>query len=122
ERLAVPLDDGSLLTLNTDTRAVVRYRDGIRGVTLQKGQALFEVAKDPSRPFVVTAGQRTVTALGTAFDVRLSESRFEVTMLEGRVVVAPQSAHAPLTYADADLVDDRTELGPGDQLVATAAQ
>jgi transmembrane sensor len=120
ERLAVPLEDGSLLTLNTDTRAVVRYRDGIRGVTLQRGQALFEVAKDASRPFVVTAGGRTVTALGTAFDVRLSDSRFEVTMLEGRVVVAQQPEHAPLKYANADLIGIPTELGAGDQLLSTA--
>ncbi len=120
ERLSVALVDGSMLTLNTDSRAVVRYRDGIRGVTLLSGQALFEVAKNPGRPFVVTAGGRTVTALGTAFDVRLSNRIFEVTMLEGHVVVQPQPEHGGLKYANAGLIDARTELGPGDQLVATA--
>lgn len=120
ERLALPLDDGSLLTLNTDTRVVVRYRDHVRGVTLLRGQALFEVAKDASRPFVVTAGERTVTALGTAFDVRLSDSRFEVTMLEGRVVVARQPEHAPIKYASVESMAAPTELGAGDQLLASA--
>jgi transmembrane sensor len=116
ERLAVVLTDGSTLTLNTDSRAVVRYRDQIRGVTLVNGQALFEVAKDPAHPFVVTAGGRKVTALGTAFDVRVSEQRLQVTLLEGRVTVEPSvaasgpSAGTPL----------RTELAPGEQFVTGA--
>src|SRR5690606_34195438 len=71
QRSTVTLPDGSVVTLNTDT--VVRTRaDGERRlVYLDKGQAFFEVAKDPRRPFVVTAAGRTVTALGTAFDVRV---------------------------------------------------
>lgn len=87
ERLAVVLEDGSELTLNTDSRAVIDYDEAVRNVTLARGQALFEVAENPDRPFVVAAGGRTVTALGTAFDVRLSDKRLEVTLIEGRVRV-----------------------------------
>jgi transmembrane sensor len=88
EHRAITLTDGSTLTLNTGSRAVVRYRDAQRSVTLQTGQALFEVAKDPQRPFVVTAHNRTITALGTAFDVRLTGGDLAVTLLEGKVEVA----------------------------------
>jgi transmembrane sensor len=112
ERLVVALDDGSVLTLNTDSRAVVRYREAVRGILLEQGQALFEVAKDPSHPFVVTAGGRKVTALGTAFDVRVSPQRLQVTLLEGRVAVEPAQVEA--TPAS------RTELSPGEQFVLAA--
>lgn len=116
ERLVVALDDGSVLTLNTDSRAVVQYRDATRGVTLEKGQALFEVAKDPAHPFIVTAGDRKVTALGTAFDVRVSPQRLQVTLLEGRVAIEPSvEAATPSGRAT------RTELAPGEQFVLAAA-
>lgn len=118
ERLAVTLQDGSLLTLNTDSRAVVQYRDGTRGVNLVHGQALFEVAKDPAHPFVVTAGGRKVTALGTAFDVRVSEDRFAVTLIEGRISVEPERAASNARPSPTPV---RTELSPGEQLIVAAA-
>ena len=111
ERLVVALDDGSVLTLNTDSRAVVQYRDATRGVMLEKGQALFEVAKDPEHPFIVTAGDRKVTALGTAFDVRLSDERLQVTLVEGRVAVEVVRDAASPEPAQ------RAELAPGEQFI-----
>lgn len=112
ERLTVGLSDGSTMTLNTHSRAVVHFRRGERGVTLLDGQALFDVARNPKQPFVVTAADRRVTALGTMFDVRVSERDVAVTLLEGRVAVDAASeavsAAAPL----------RTELAPGEQFVA----
>ncbi len=116
ERLVVSLDDGSALTLNTNSRAVVQYREQTRGVTLVSGQAMFEVAKDPAHPFVVTAGDRKVTALGTAFDVRVSSERLEVTLLEGRVSVEPTTDAAQGRSAA-----QRTELAPGEQFVLATA-
>ncbi len=126
ERLAITLDDGSVLTLNTNSRAVVRYDDTRRNVALLQGQALFEVARDPAHPFVVTAGQHRVTALGTAFDVRLDPERFEVTLLEGKIEVSDNAAAvtedviapAPDTPRDEPAA---TVLAPGQQLVATAS-
>lgn len=82
---AVTLADGSHVTLNTHTRgrAVVNARE--RRFWLEEGEAYFEVAHDPSRPFVVVAGRDRVTVLGTKFSVRHEDGRTEVTVLEGRV-------------------------------------
>lgn len=89
ERSTVTLTDGSKVTLNTRSRVEVSYAEGRRDVKLIAGQALFEVAKDKTRPFVVTAGPRQVTALGTEFDVRLDGQKVQVTLIEGKVAVAP---------------------------------
>jgi transmembrane sensor len=84
-REAVTLADGSHVTLNTHTRgrAVVNERE--RRFWLDEGEAYFEIAHDPSRPFVVLAGRDRVTVLGTKFSVRHEGGRTEVTVLEGRV-------------------------------------
>ena len=134
ERLAVNLDDGTQLTLNTDSRVVVAYTDTTRALTLHHGQALFEVAKDPAHPFVVTAGNRTVTALGTAFDVRYQPDRFEVTLIEGKVEVAQglPDAQRITSNAQRDVAPHGVAsphpspltphvLTPGQQLLVTAA-
>jgi transmembrane sensor len=87
ERSALSLEDGSTVELNTHTRVRVALSPADRVVTLLEGQALFDVAPDPKRPFVVVAGNRRITALGTAFDVRMAPDDITVTMLEGRVAV-----------------------------------
>ncbi|MEJ1962448.1 MAG: FecR domain-containing protein [Gammaproteobacteria bacterium] len=68
EQRTLTLADGTRIYLNTDTRVVVRYDEHVRRVELKSGEALFEVAHRPDQPFVVVAGDRTITALGT--DVR----------------------------------------------------
>jgi transmembrane sensor len=85
ERLSVYLPDGSQITLNTQTELTVAYTQRARSVRLTKGQALFEVAKDASRPFVVQAQDRRFIAVGTAFDVRIEGEEVKVTMLAGTV-------------------------------------
>lgn len=82
-RKRVALADGSVVVLNTATAVSVDYSGKERRVVLHDGEALFEVAKDPSRPFIVTAGDMEVTAVGTAFVVRFNE----VTVSEGVVDV-----------------------------------
>ncbi|QWP77047.1 FecR domain-containing protein [Lysobacter sp. K5869] len=122
QRESFVLDDGSTITLNTDSRVSTHYRDGLRAVTLERGQALFKVAKDRSRPFVVTAGGRQVTALGTEFDVYLSPRAFEVTLLEGRVTVTRAAkAAATASAKPAAPAASLAELKPGEQFVALAA-
>lgn len=116
QRSEVKLDDGSVVTLNTDSRVSVHYEGRMRAVTLERGQALFKVAKDRSRPFVVTADGRQVTALGTEFEVHMSERLFEVTLLEGRVTVTRER-----TQPTAIAVAPTAELQPGQQFVALAA-
>lgn len=87
QRSMVTLNDGSTLSLNTDSLVQVDYSENIRQVNLRRGQALFEVEKDRLRPFIVDANGHRVTALGTAFDVRQSADSIEVTLIEGRVLV-----------------------------------
>lgn len=87
ERTRVTLDDGSVVTLDAGTRVAARFGAGRRDVTMLAGHALFQVAKDPKRPFVVRAGGRTITALGTVFDVRVTPEELRVTLAEGAVVV-----------------------------------
>lgn len=87
ERLAVTLADGSAVTLDARSAVHVDFGPGERRVELAEGQALFKVAGDPARPFVVHARGREVTALGTEFDVRLDSGGIRVALLEGSVVV-----------------------------------
>lgn len=69
ETKVVSLDDGSVITLNTNTRLQVRYTGDRRHIHLLEGEALFDVAKDRQRPFVVTARNADVRAVGTSFTV-----------------------------------------------------
>lgn len=89
EQRVVTLEDGSRITLNTATALDVRFDKKQRRVELKAGEALFEIAKRPNWPFVVAAGDREVTALGTSFVVRRDEERIAVTLVEGTVKVAP---------------------------------
>lgn len=91
----VPLKDGSVVTLNTASRIEVAYRDERRTVRLIEGEALFEVAHDPARPFVVEAGDAHVRALGTAFTVRHTDRRtVQVMVREGTVELSRPDAPA----------------------------
>jgi len=83
----IVLPDGSSITMNASSRLETEFLDKERRIRLLAGQALFRVSKNPTRPFIVTAGERTVTALGTTFDVRLSPGELRVTLVEGRVAV-----------------------------------
>ncbi|MFC4307928.1 FecR family protein [Steroidobacter flavus] len=112
ERLVINLKDGSQVTLNTGSSVEVAFSATERGLRLLRGQALFEVAKDPARPFVVTANDRRLVAVGTAFDVRLDGARMQVTMVEGtiRVERVARVSSAPAT------------ITAGEQLTVDAAQ
>lgn len=85
----VPLADGSKIELNTDTRVRAAVAEEQRTVWLDRGEAYFEVARDPGRPFVVMAGDRKVTVLGTKFSVRRDGDRVLVAVAEGKVRVDP---------------------------------
>lgn len=91
ERSTFRLADNSVVTLGTDSTVRVNHWDRERRLTLLRGQAFFQVAKDPSRPFIVTAGDKQVIAVGTAFDVRLDPGKLSVTLVEGRVRIAGAS-------------------------------
>ena len=95
EQRTVALADGSTVRLNTQTVIEVAYSDAARRVLLHDGQASFDVAADPDRPFTVVAGEGVVTAVGTAFDVYKSRDKVTVTLLEG-VVEVRRRADPPL--------------------------
>jgi transmembrane sensor len=82
---SVPMTDGSKVTLNTDSRIRVALAERERRVELDKGEAFFEVAKDPGRPFVVAVGNKRVIAVGTKFSVRRDAGDIQVVVTEGKV-------------------------------------
>ena len=91
----VPLSDGSVTAINTETEIRVAMTSDTRRLTLSKGEAWFSVAKDPQRPFLVEAGDVRVRALGTAFSVRRLDKGADVLVTEGVVEtwVVGEEAH-----------------------------
>ncbi|WP_400770590.1 FecR family protein [Methylosinus sporium] len=83
----VTLPDGSRAHLNANAAISLDYAGSRRRVALLAGEALFEVEKDPSRPFTVETAGGAITARGTAFDVSTNEARTEVTVTEHSVEV-----------------------------------
>ena len=82
----VPLDDGSIVTLNTNSEVAVKYSKELRQVHLLRGEALFDVAKNKKRPFIVLAGDAQVRAVGTSFSVSmLPQHPIQVLVREGVV-------------------------------------
>jgi transmembrane sensor len=95
EMPTIELADGTTIQLNAFSAISYRFTAETRTVTLLRGQAFFQVAKDANRPFVVEANGGLTTALGTAFDVRLDPSSTEVTVTEHAVSVTPHTHAAP---------------------------
>ena len=102
EQRLVILRDGTRMTLNTATHVKVELAKAQRTVNVEGGEALFEVAKDANRPFVVKVAGAEVIATGTAFVVRLTPGpktigdALAVTLLEGQVVVRNAAGGAVL--------------------------
>lgn len=82
---SVPMSDGSKVTLNTESAIRLAVSETVRAVELERGEAFFEVAKDPNRPFVVSAGDKRVVAVGTKFSVRRDGNDLRVFVTEGKV-------------------------------------
>ena len=110
ERRDVPLDDGSVVQLNTGSAITIDYRGDRRVIRLLKGEAAFTVAPDRARPFTVEAGGGSTTALGTRFIVRRDGEDTDVTVTEHRVRVAWPSP--PDSQFDLD-EGQTTRYGPG---------
>jgi transmembrane sensor len=110
ERLVVTLADGSQVTLDTHSQLRVAWSKRERNVKLVRGQALFEIAKDRTRPFVVEARNQRLVAVGTAFDVRVEDRQMKVTMtatLDRRTTSA--SPARMLTAGEQLVVDAQSE-------------
>lgn len=90
----IQLADGSTARLNTDSQLEVGFNQRERVVRLLRGEAHFDVAHEPARPFQVITDTGTVQALGTAFTVRIREMDVEVVVTDGRVQVTPAASTA----------------------------
>lgn len=88
QRTMITLPDRSVVTLDAETMVRLDLGTSERRVELVSGRAFFRVAKDPTRPFVVVAGSKSVRALGTAFEVSFDHGNMVVTLAEGKVRVA----------------------------------
>ncbi len=113
EQRSIPLQDGSRVTLNTASKIAVDLESKHRVVHLLRGEALFEVAHDPARPFDVVTDHAVVRAVGTQFDVYQQPGQTVVTVLEGRVAVF---AGSDASAAQATPV---SMLGASERLVIT---
>ena len=100
----VPLADRSVVAINTDSQVDVALTDHLRHIQLVRGEAWFQVAKNPEAPFVVSAGDIRVRAVGTAFGVRRRDHGADVMVTEG--TVETWNIHAP---------DQRTRLTQGNE-------
>jgi transmembrane sensor len=84
---SVQLSDRSVIFLNSDSRIETAYTESERRVILLYGEATFEVAQAPDRPFVVESGATRIIVTGTEFAVRREGESTTVTVLEGEVIV-----------------------------------
>jgi len=121
EQRSIVLPDGSTVSLNSRSSVRVRYTKDVRAVDLIEGQALFQVAKSPARPFVVSAGEVRVRAVGTQFDVNEKHDGTRVTVVEGRVAVFPAQPQAisggpPAVGSAANHPADEVFVAAGEQL------
>jgi transmembrane sensor len=120
------LDDGTIVDLDSGGAIRANFSGPVRAVRLERGTARFKVAHDKVHPFVVTAADRQVTAIGTRFEVALRQHGVIVTLFQGAVEVAAR--HAPAAHRPVQLkpgqrltVENGQEtLGDGPAIVSTS--
>lgn len=128
EMPVLTLEDGSTVQLNASSAIAIDFDGKQRNIRLLRGQAFFQVAHAPERPFTVEAGKTRVTALGTAFDVRYGAADTEVTVTENAVLVElndtnPSSLRVSQgEQATYDRDSGKTDIQPFDGAVALAWQ
>ena len=114
----IRLADGSALVLAPDSLTLVKFTRHVRSLTIERGEAYFEVQHDPDRPFEVQAAAVRVTAVGTAFNVARANDRVTVTVTDGTVDVVQLSRPDAAENSSARLVPlQHRRLGKGERLV-----
>ncbi|MEM6680692.1 MAG: FecR domain-containing protein [Pseudomonadota bacterium] len=108
EQRSVPLPDGSIIVINTQSQLKIGYTDTVREIEIYTGEALFDVAKDPVRPFRVIAGPSVAEAVGTRFNVRHINDKIDVAVIEGIVAFAPKNSRFDDIVRVAGAGDDRS--------------
>ena len=109
-RESVSLEDGSKLTLNTSTRLRARIDANERVLWLDEGEAYFDIAPDATRPFVIIAGNRLVTVVGTKFSLRLDGDRLQVDVIEGRVQVQSKVSSPTVLSGGETAIEDGSSV------------
>lgn len=117
---SVALPDGSRIEIGAESTVAVSYNREGRTAILESGEAFFVVARNDDRPFRVLAGQGTITAIGTEFNVRRDSDRVLVTVSEGVVTVRPRGSGSGLAIGNAGTPAAAT-LGVGQQVAYDAA-
>jgi transmembrane sensor len=101
EQRTIALSDGSVLFLNTNSAVRIRFDKQRRDIDLIRGEARFQVARIPQRPFVVATTDATIRALGTVFNVAMAREGTQVAVIEGRVELRERGASGAQSAADA---------------------
>ncbi|AXE64925.1 hypothetical protein BBF93_12305 [Hyphomonas sp. CACIAM 19H1] len=112
----IHLADGSVVTLGARSRIEPAFTETMRIVKLQEGEAFFDVASDPARPFYVEVGDRLIRVVGTRFDVRQGPETVRVAVVEG--VVEVLQAETPQQAEASREVIEKNVLRAGDEVVA----
>jgi len=126
EQRTLTLADGSTVELNARSKIRIAFQPHERDIELLEGQALFKVAKDKTRPFIVKSGDTQVRAVGTAFDVYRKTAATVVTVIEGRVAILPPPQASQAGAESAGSVSPVVALPPvvlvsaGQQVTVTA--
>lgn len=121
ESRTLELADGSRVDMNTDSHLSVRLDKDARRVTVHEGQALFDVAHDRARPFLITVGDETVRVVGTKFDVRRRDGQLSVTVLRGLVEVSTDGEDDPIRLHPGQMLE-HVEGASGVSVRAVAAE
>ncbi len=115
------LEDGSIVELNRESQAFVRYTETSRNVELVRGEAHFTISKDEARPFVVTARGVAVQAVGTMFNVQIESDSVDVLVTEGRVMLGSAKAGEPVLQVEA-IGSTVQELSAGQRSVVSSSR
>ncbi len=119
----IALQDGSIALLNTSSELRVHLTSKRREIKLVRGEALFTVAHDVSRPFDVTAGDTVVRAVGTAFSVRLREKKqVDIIVTEGRVAIDPPDDSLNAKLSQSSALPGLSTLSAGETVRVSAHQ
>jgi transmembrane sensor len=126
QQMSTTFDDGSIIHLNTNSRIETEFSDEKRIIKLIQGEALFVVAHDPERPFIVYAGNRLVQAIGTKFVVHLKSENIQVTVTDGKVKMSKVPLNKTLTdikdHNNTDTKKDDVYITKGEKVIVGANQ
>lgn len=126
QQMDTRFEDGSVIHLNTNSHIETEFSDEKRIIKLIKGEALFEVAHDPDRPFIVYAGDRLVQAIGTKFVVHLASENIQVTVTDGKVKMSKVALNTSLDdikeLNSATIEKDDIFIAKGEKVIADSNQ